>query len=89
MSKRTFWLWTAWIILTLLVVTGAIGMAVYASDLPDKAPEQETLIYGQSRLAPGSEAALRIVARQVGDASPIAGAAIRVALKPKIGRAHV
>jgi hypothetical protein len=89
MSKRTFWLWIAWIILTLLVVIGAIGMAVYASTLPEQGPRTGNPHLRTEPACPGSQAALRIVAREIGDASPIAGAAIRVALKPKEGGSAV
>ncbi|RLC89788.1 MAG: hypothetical protein DRI37_03145 [Chloroflexi bacterium] len=88
MYKRHLrWLWITLLSLTVLAVLGSVGATIYAARLPSHTPDQETLIYGQNQLAPGSQAALRVIVREVGDASPIAGAQVRVWLKPKTGDA--
>jgi hypothetical protein len=55
--------------------------------LPAPVP-QETLVLGQDRFAPGSEAALRVIVRSAGavlGAAPVAGAEIAVSLKAASG----
>jgi len=81
MKARARYTMAAVLVFLTLVVVGAGGVAVYANRLTKHTPTQETLIYGQSELYPGSQAALRVVAREVGNGSPIAGADVRVALK--------
>ncbi|MFP4344384.1 MAG: MG2 domain-containing protein [Anaerolineales bacterium] len=80
-----FWALVALLVLSVFVVGGSFAAALYAARLPERSPTQETLIYGQTRFAPGSKAALRVVVREVGDAAPIPGADVRVALKPQAG----
>lgn len=72
-------------VLVAAVMIGLCGLSFYAVRLPDQAPDQETLLYGQQRLTPGLPAGLRVVVRQVGGSQPIAGAKVKVALRPAAG----
>ena len=59
--------------------------------LPAPAAPQETLVFGQDRFAPGSEAALRVIVRSAGaalGAAPVAGAEIVVSLRGAAGDAQ-
>lgn len=60
-------------------------------NLPAPAAPQETLVLGQDRFAPGSEAALRVIVRSAGatlGAVPVAGAEIAVSLRGASGAAR-
>jgi 5-hydroxyisourate hydrolase-like protein (transthyretin family) len=61
------------------------GLTVYISVLPQFIGDQETVILGQSRFVPGSQAALRVAVRDVRDASPVTGAALKVSMRPQSG----
>jgi 5-hydroxyisourate hydrolase-like protein (transthyretin family) len=71
---------TAALILLLLC-----GLTAYVSALPQFISDQETVILGQSHFVPGSQAALRVAVRDVRDASPVAGAALKVSMRPQSG----
>ena len=66
-----------------LVLLLLCGLTVYISALPKFIGDQETVILGQSRFVPGSQAALRVAVRDVRDASPVAGAALQVSMRPQ------
>ncbi|NIO72745.1 MAG: hypothetical protein GTN71_27945, partial [Anaerolineae bacterium] len=68
-----------------LVLVLLCGLTVYISALPQFIGDQETVILGQSRFVPGSQAALRVAVRDVRDASPVAGAALKVSMRPQSG----
>ncbi len=51
--------------------------------LPAPAAPQQTLVLGESRLIPGTEAALRVIVRSLG-AAPIAGAEVAVRLASRL-----
>jgi hypothetical protein len=55
--------------------------------MPDRVDDQQTLVIGQTRLAPGSNASLRVVVQDFAAGEPIAGAHVKVLLKPSTGRA--
>ena len=68
-----------------LVLLLLCGLTVYISALPRFISDQETVILGQSRFVPGSQAALRVAVRNVRDASPVARAALKVSMRPQSG----
>jgi hypothetical protein len=68
-----------------LVLLLLCGLTVYISALPKFIGDQETVILGQSRFVPGSQAALRVAVRDVRDASPVSGAALQVSMRPQGG----
>jgi len=61
------------------------GSAVYVVRLPEMVSDQETILVGQTRFAPGSRAAMRVAVRDGRDASPIAEASVVVSLVPASG----
>ena len=87
-AERRPW-WTLWqrrgllaqALLAVLVCVFALNTAQVLR-LPPAAPH-ETLVLGQEQLAPGSQAALRVIVRDAGEAEPIEGAEVVV----RIGRA--
>lgn len=70
-----------------LLLAGAGWWAVneHYATLAGRALQHTTLVHGGSRLAPGSQAALRVVVRNGVDGAPLPGAAVRVALRPAAG----
>ncbi len=54
---------------------------LYYDNLPRNIHQHETIVLGADRLAPGSQAALRVIVRDMHDAAPLAGATINVALQ--------
>ena len=68
-----------------LVLVLLCGLTAYISALPKFIGDQETVILGQSRFVPGSQAALRVAVRDVRDASPVARAALKVSMRPQDG----
>lgn len=64
------------------------GVATYrAATLPGRADQQETVVLGQEKLAPGSRAALRVLVRSAEDGTPIPGADVTVRLNRPDGKA--
>ncbi len=84
MSKRTKITLTVAAVSVLTLVC-LIGTMVYVALLPRFVGDQETIILGQSRFVPGSQAAIRVAVRDTRDASPVSGATIRVAMRPQSG----
>ncbi len=70
---------------SVLVLVLLCGLTAYISALPKFIGDQETVILGQSRFVPGSQAALRVAVRDVRDASPVARAALKVSMRPQSG----
>ncbi|MEW5869765.1 MAG: alpha-2-macroglobulin family protein [Chloroflexota bacterium] len=73
------------IIILLLLVFGLGALTVYYNGLPERIQRQETLIFGQNRLVPGSQAALRIIVQDSQNEAPKAGARVQVSLRPAQG----
>jgi uncharacterized protein YfaS (alpha-2-macroglobulin family) len=66
------------------VIFGGLWFATdYYMKLPDRISQHETIVLGQNRLAPGSQAALRVVTRDTRDGTPLENAEIRVSLQPE------
>lgn len=72
-------------LLLILVIIAAFAAYWNISTLPERADAQQTLVFGPDRLAPDSEAGLRVVVQEVGSGQPISQAAVRVVLKPNAG----
>jgi hypothetical protein len=85
--KRRTKLWIAGALAALLIVTacGLLVATIYAYRLPEHMSEQDTVILGQSRLIPGAPGALHVVVQHHDDASPVAGADVKLSLKPRDG----
>ena len=91
-SPNTFridrrWINTALFSLIILVVVGGFVALRWVTTLPERVDEQQTIVVGRTRFAPGSDASVRVVVQDFGKGEPIAGAQVRVSLKPTAGRA--
>lgn len=64
-----------------LVVVFFLGIALNAYRLPAQSPAQQTLVLGQDTLAPGSQAALRVVVNNAADNQPVANANVAVQMR--------
>ncbi len=83
---RRRWL-TLGIALAAILIGGLVGLIVHFETLPQRLSRHETIVLGQSRLALGSTAAMRVVVRDSRDAAALPGAAVKVFLKPAQGGA--
>jgi hypothetical protein len=61
------------------------GVLIYIDTLPERLSQHETLVLGQAQWTPGSTAAMRIIVRDSRDATPLAGAGVKVLLRPAQG----
>ena len=84
MSKRAKWILGGGLAL-LAGVAVLLGVAAHYANLPETVDDLETIVLGQSRYVPGSQAALRVLVRQVGGGKPIPGAAVTVSIAPAGG----
>jgi uncharacterized protein YfaS (alpha-2-macroglobulin family) len=73
------------IILIPFLISSICLISLYVNDLPNHLSQHETVVVGQNRLTPGSQAALRVVVRDSKDGAPLRGAKIKVSLKPTEG----
>ncbi len=64
-----------------LVAVFFFGMVLYAGQLPGPGGAQQTLVLGQDTLAPGSQAALRVVVNNAADNQPVANANVAVQMR--------
>jgi len=81
------WLATALHLLIVLAVVAGFGALRWVTTLPERVDEQQTIVVGQTRFAPDSDASVRVVVQDFGAGRPIAGAKVKVSLKPASGRA--
>jgi len=84
-NKR--WLATALRLLIVAVVVAGFVALHWVNTLPERVDEQQTVVLGQTRFAPDSDASVRVVVQDFGAGQPIAGAHVKVSLKPASGRA--
>ena len=86
-STGKHWLATAlYLLIILAVVVGLVALR-WVTILPERVDEQQTIVLGQTRFAPDSDASVRVVVQDFGAGQPIAGAHVEVSLKPASGRA--
>ncbi|HSN74576.1 MAG TPA: alpha-2-macroglobulin family protein [Anaerolineae bacterium] len=64
-----------------LVAVFFFGMMLSATQLPMQNGAQQTLVLGQDTLAPGSQAALRVVVNNAQDNQPLADASVNVQMR--------
>jgi uncharacterized protein YfaS (alpha-2-macroglobulin family) len=79
-----------WLVAALCLVLAlpmVAGLAAYrwAESIPQRANEQQTIVIGQNRLVPDSDASLRVVVQRLSDGGPIAGAEVKVGLTQPSG----
>jgi len=84
-NKR--WLATALHSLIILAVVAGFVALRWVNTLPERVDDQQTVVLGQTRFAPDSDASVRVVVQDLGAGQPIAGAHVKVSLKPASGRA--
>jgi len=85
-SRR--WLATAFHLLVVLVVVAGFLALRWVATLPVRVDAQRTLLVGPSRLAPDSDASLRVVVQDTGDGRPIKDAMVKVSLAESEGQAR-
>ena len=73
------------VVTAVVLVVGMILLTSYFNDLPNRISQHETIVLGQSKLVPGSQAGLRVVVRDSKDGAPLKGAEITVSMKPTDG----
>jgi hypothetical protein len=82
------WLATALYLLIILAVVAGFVALRWVTTLPERMmDEQQTIVLGQTRFAPDSDASVRVVVQDFGAGQPIAGAHVKVSLKPASGQA--
>jgi len=75
-----------YVLIILTVVAGFVALR-WVTTLPERVDEQQTIVLGQTRFAPDSDASVRVVVQDLSAGQPIAGAHVKVSLKPVSGRA--
>ncbi len=81
------WINTALFLLIVLAVVAGFAALWWVATLPRRVDEQQTIVVGRTRFAPDSEGSVRVVVQDFGRGKPIAGASVKVSLKPEVGRA--
>jgi 5-hydroxyisourate hydrolase-like protein (transthyretin family) len=81
------WINTVLFSLIILAVVAGFAALWWVATLPRRMDEQQTIVVGRTRFAPDSEGSVRVVVQDFGKGKPIAGASVRVSLKPAQGRA--
>jgi hypothetical protein len=73
-------------ILIVFLGFSGLGMAIYHyAHLTERINDMETIVLGQSNYVPGSQAALRVVVRNMNNQAPLPDSSVEVALQPKTG----
>jgi hypothetical protein len=71
--------------LTVLVILLGFGALLWVDTIPQRVDNQQTVVLGQPRLVPGSDAAVRVVVQDLAERGPVAGALVQVSLRPQAG----
>jgi hypothetical protein len=75
------WLATALhLLLILIVVAGFVGLQRVIT-MPDRVDDQQTIVVGQTRFAPDSDASVRVVVQDFAAGRPLSGAQVKVSLQ--------
>jgi hypothetical protein len=72
-------------LLIILLIPLSIAAIRFVATMPQRVDDQQTVVLGQTRFAPGSETAVRVVVRDFASARPVQGAQVRVSMRPKEG----
>jgi 5-hydroxyisourate hydrolase-like protein (transthyretin family)/archaellum component FlaF (FlaF/FlaG flagellin family) len=72
-------------VLVILSVVAGFGALQWVATLPERVDDQQTIVVGSTRFAPDSDASVRVVVQDFGAGEPIAGARVKVSLKPASG----
>jgi hypothetical protein len=84
-AKQIRWLAPLFYLLLFLIIFAGLFALYWVSTLPNHLGEQQTVVVGATQFSPDTDASLRVVVQNFSDASPIAGAAVSVSLKPAQG----
>jgi len=84
-SRR--WLATALHVLVILAVVAGFVALQRVTTLPQRVDDQQTVVIGQTRFAPDSDASVRVVVQDFKAGQPIAGAQVKVSLAAADGKA--
>ncbi|HMN59447.1 MAG TPA: MG2 domain-containing protein, partial [Anaerolinea sp.] len=84
MSRKSIFTLIA-IVLFIAGVAGLFAATSFIARLPERLSQHETILLGQNRLVPGSQAALRVLVRDTANGAPLEGAEITVSLRPQDG----
>ncbi|MBN2547821.1 MAG: hypothetical protein JXB15_01585 [Anaerolineales bacterium] len=68
-----------------MAIVGLFAYSSYVQDLPNRLSQHETIVLGQNRFTPGSQANLRVLVRDSRDGAPLPDAEIELALRPSQG----
>jgi RsiW-degrading membrane proteinase PrsW (M82 family) len=79
------WINTALFLLIILAIVAGFAVLWWVATLPQRVDEQQTIVVGKTRFAPDSEGSVRVVVQDFGKGWPIAGASVKVSLKPAQG----
>jgi hypothetical protein len=81
--------WLATILHVVILLSVLVGFALlrWVIDMPERVDEQQTMVLGQTRFVPDSDASVRVVVQDFSAGQPIAGAQVRVSLKTDQGPA--
>ncbi len=71
---------TPYVLIILLLTAGFVALR-WIITLPERLDDQQTIVLGQTRFAPGSSASVRVVVQDFAAGEPIAGAQVKVSLK--------
>jgi MFS family permease len=77
----------AMVVTILLIATGLFVSYVQVGLLPKQVSQHETIVLGQNRMVPGSQAALRVLVRDSRDGSGLADAEVKIGIQPVAGGA--
>jgi 5-hydroxyisourate hydrolase-like protein (transthyretin family) len=80
------WLPTALHGLIILAVVAGFATLRWVDTMPRRVDDQQTIVVGQTRLVPDSDASVRVVVQDFGAGKPIVGAHVKVSLKPDRGQ---
>jgi hypothetical protein len=81
------WLATALHLLLLLIVVAGFVALQRVITMPDRVDDQQTVVVGQTRFAPDSDASVRVVVQDFAAGRPLAGAQVKVSLQGEGGPA--
>lgn len=69
------------VLIVLVFILGLTAVSIHYLNLPDNLSQHETIVLGQTRFVPGSQAAIRVAVRDSSDAAPLENAAVEVILQ--------
>lgn len=83
--SRNRWLATALHGLIVLALAAGFAALLWVITMPERADDQQTIVLGQTRFAPDSDASVRVVVQDFSAGQPIPGAQVKVSLEMEGG----